>query len=143
MVNIDNICRPVEDSISIKCNNCLIGQNKTYARPKFLTSRDNKEIVVTNNGCLQYIPLIIEVVGATPREKYRYSFESPDGALTFYPNGGHAYFANGVGRITAVALFNKDIGLGIAKIKLVKENSNYVSTDTITVKCLSPKICEE
>ena len=78
-----------------------------------------------------------------PKEKYRYSFESPDGALTFYPNGGHAYFSNGAGRITAVALFNKDIGLGIAKIKLIKDNSNYVSTDSITVKCLSSKICEE
>lgn len=141
--HIDNICKTVEDSISIKCDNCLTEPNRVYAIPKFLTSRDSKEIVVTNNGCLQYIPLIIEVVGAAPREKYRYSFESPDGALTFYPNGGHAYFSNGAGRITAVALFNKDIGLGIAKIKLVQDNSNYVSTDSITVKCLSSKICEE
>lgn len=141
--NIDNICKPVEDSISIKCDSCLTEPGRVYPVPKFLTSRDNKEIIVSNNGCLQYIPLIIEVVGAVPREKYRYSFESPDGALTFYPNGGHAYFADGVGRITAVALFNKDIGLGIAKIKLVKDNSNYVSTDSITIKCLSPKSCEE
>ena len=143
MARIDNICKPVEDSISIKCDNCLTEPSRIYAVPKFLTSRDNKEIIVSNNGCLQYIPLIIEVVGAVPREKYRYSFESPDGALTFYPNGGHAHFANGVGRITAVALFNNDIGLGIARIKLVKDNSNYVSTDSITIKCLSPKICEE
>ena len=141
--NIDNTCKTVEDSISIKCDNCLTEPSRVYAIPKFLTSRDSKEIIVINNGCLQYIPLIIEVVGAVPKEKYRYSFESPDGALTFYPNGGHAYFSNGAGRITAVALFNKDIGLGIAKIKLIKDNSNYVSTDSITVKCLSSKICEE
>lgn len=143
IAHIDDICKPVEDSVSIKCDNCLTEPARLYPIPKFLTPRDNKEIIVSNNGCLQYIPLIIEVVGAVPREKYRYSFESPDGALTFYPNGGHAHFANGVGRITAVALFNNDIGLGIAKIKLVKDNSNYVSTDSITIKCLSPKICEE
>jgi formylglycine-generating enzyme required for sulfatase activity len=139
----DSSCKPVEDSVNIKCDNCLSQTYRSYAVPRILTPGDTKEITLEKEGCLQYVPLIVEVTEAVPKQSYEFVFESPDDSFEFYPKNGTAFFANGIGKITGLALFKNKIGLGIVKIKLINKHTNAVSTDSITIKCVNEKFCEE
>ena len=141
--NTDSSCKTVEDSVNIKCDNCLTKTSRSYAVPCILTPGDSKEIVLTDDGCLQHIPIIVEVTDAVPQQKYEFYFDSPDDSLVFYPKNGYANFAGGSGKITSVALFKNTFGLGVANIRLINTFNRVMSTDSITIKCLNDKNCEE
>ena len=143
IANRDSSCKTVEDSVNIKCDRCLIKTSRSYAVPRILTPGDNKEIILKDNGCLQYIPIIVEVTDAVPQQKYEFYFDSVDDSLVFYPKNGYANFSGGSGKITSVALFKNTFGLGVANIKLINTKNNTISTDSITIKCLNEKNCEE
>ena len=127
-------CFDIKDSTLIKCNNCL--SHEQIADVEFLVPNSDlpHTIYVSNSGCIEHIPLVINVTGAYPNEEYRYYLNSDQG-VSFYPNAGSIYFGNnGSGQITSYMLLNNNTE-SIATINLTRSSTKSTSTDSVFVRC--------
>ncbi len=110
------------DSLLVRCDDCLV--QEAVAITKFQTPSGSNIIEITNAQSNTYVPLIIQVSGIQPNERYSYSFDSVENNVSFFPRAGSIYFDGGT---NSASTFN-----GFATLALVGDSINSIATVSLT-----------
>ena len=128
------------DSLLVRCDNCLV--QEAVAITKFQTPSGSNIIEITNAQSNTYVPLIIQVSGIQPNERYSYSFDSVENNVSFFPKAGSIYFDGGTNSpsgfngFTTLALVGDSIN-SIATVSLTRILTGTSSTDSVDIRIIT------
>ena len=95
-------CYAGNDSVMMKCNNCLPTSSSTISRPT-LSFIGGPKISLSNTCCSSPVPVVLNVTNCVPGRQYSYQFGGfPDGSVTITPANGSVGFGGGGGNINAI-----------------------------------------
>ena len=128
------------DSLLVRCDDCLV--QEAVAITKFQTPSGSNIIEITNAQSNTYVPLIIQVSGIQPNERYSYSFDSVENNVSFFPKAGSIYFDKGTNTsdtfngFTTLALVGDSIN-SIATVSLTRILTGTSSTDSVDIRIIT------